>query len=164
MGAFKPNVSTQVGSLYAPEDRRRTRAYSLYYLGINIGAFLAPLVCGTLGETYSPHYGFTAAGIGMLVATAIYLHGMRWLPPDELHRERADRATRGGRARAAEAQQKRAIAGLIGVFALTTFFWATWDQQNITIPLWAADFTDRPSTFGSWTREIPRPGSWRSIR
>ena len=51
-GAFKPNISTQVGGLYAPGDRRRDRAFSIFYVGINFGAFLAPLVCGTLGETY----------------------------------------------------------------------------------------------------------------
>jgi POT family proton-dependent oligopeptide transporter len=155
MGAFKPNVSTQVGSLYGPDDDRRVRAYSIYYLGINIGAFLAPLVCGTLGEVYSPHYGFAAAGFGMLVATAIYLHGMRWLPPDELHRERADAQLASTAHAAPRREQKHAVAGLIGMFALTAFFWATWDQQNITIPLWAADFTDRTVTFGTWTREIP---------
>src|SRR6476469_4972712 len=76
IGAFKPNVSTQVGSLYAPEDQRRLRAYSIYYVGINIGAFLAPLVCGTLGDEVGWHYGFAAAGIGMLVASAIYLFRM----------------------------------------------------------------------------------------
>ena len=157
MGAFKPNVSTQVGSLYAPEDERRLRAYSIYYLGINIGAFLAPLICGTLGEVYSPHYGFAAAGIAMLVATAIYVHGMRWLPPDELHRERADPTLAAAAHAPLKPQEKHAIAGLIGIFALTTFFWATWDQQNITIPLWAADFTNRSVTFGAWTREIPAP-------
>ena len=155
MGAFKPNVSTQVGSLYAPGDARRTRAYSIYYLGINIGAFLAPLICGTLGEAYNPHYGFTAAGVGMLVATAIYLHGMRWLPPDELHRERADPALAAAAHAPLKPQEKHAIAGLIGIFALTTFFWATWDQQSITIPLWAADFTERRVTFGAWSAEIP---------
>ena len=48
IGAFKPNISTQVGSLYARDDDRRVRAYSIFYVGINIGAFLAPLVCGTL--------------------------------------------------------------------------------------------------------------------
>src|SRR4029077_20374698 len=57
IGAFKPNVSTQVGSLYAPEDQRRLRAYSIYYVGINIGAFLAALVCGTLGDEVGWHYG-----------------------------------------------------------------------------------------------------------
>ncbi len=66
-GAFKPNISTQVGGLYAPGDRRRDRAYSIFYVGINVGAFLAPLVCGTLGEEAGWHYGFAAAGVGMLI-------------------------------------------------------------------------------------------------
>ncbi len=65
-GAFKPNISTQVGGLYAPGDRRRDRAYSIFYVGINVGAFLAPLVCGSLGEEAGWHYGFAAAGVGML--------------------------------------------------------------------------------------------------
>ena len=65
-GAFKPNISTQVGGLYAPGDPRRDRAYSIFYVGINLGAFLAPLVCGTLGEKVGWHYGFAAAGVGML--------------------------------------------------------------------------------------------------
>src|SRR5215212_8097432 len=90
IGAFKPNVSTQVGSLYAPGDPRRLRAYSIYYVGINIGAFLAPLVCGTLGDEIGWHYGFAAAGIGMLIGTAIYIAGLRHLPADELHRTRAE--------------------------------------------------------------------------
>ncbi len=64
-GAFKPNISTQVGELYAPGDRRRDRAFSIFYVGINLGAFLAPLICGTLGEELGWHYGFAAAGFGM---------------------------------------------------------------------------------------------------
>jgi POT family proton-dependent oligopeptide transporter len=59
-GAFKPNISTQVGSLYAPGDPRRDRAFSIFYVGINIGAFFSPLVCGTLGEAYGWHYGLHA--------------------------------------------------------------------------------------------------------
>src|ERR1044072_2223560 len=83
MGAFKPNVSTQVGSLYAPDDPRRVPAFSIYYVGINIGAFLAPLVAGTLGGEVGWHYGFGIAGVGMLISLAIYLGGLRHLPPDE---------------------------------------------------------------------------------
>jgi len=60
-GAFKPNISAQVGGLYAPGDPRRDRAYSIFYVGINVGALLAPLVCGTLGEQVAFHYGFAAA-------------------------------------------------------------------------------------------------------
>src|SRR5438477_7011535 len=75
IGAFKPNISTQVGALYAPHDHRRARAYTIFYVGINIGAFLAPLVCGTLAATWGWHFGFTAAGIGMLISLGIYIGG-----------------------------------------------------------------------------------------
>ena len=81
-GAFKPNISTQVGGLYAPGDHRRDRAYSIFYVGINIGAFLAPLVCGTLGEEVGWHYGFAAAGIGMCIGLCIYLYALPMLPAD----------------------------------------------------------------------------------
>jgi proton-dependent oligopeptide transporter, POT family len=70
-GAFKPNISTQVGGLYPPGDPRRDRAYSIFYVGINVGAFLAPLVCGTLGEKVGWHYGFAAAGVGLCIGRAI---------------------------------------------------------------------------------------------
>ena len=81
-GAFKPNISTQVGSLYPPGDRRRDRAFSIFYVGINLGAFLAPLVCGTLGEELGWHYGFTAAGVGMTLSLLIYLAATPNLPKD----------------------------------------------------------------------------------
>src|SRR5262245_57949102 len=89
--AFEPNMSAQVGGLYAPGDLRRDRAYSIFYVGINLGAFLAPLVCGTLGEELGWHYGFTAAGVGMTIALAIYLYAMSELPPDEFHKAVAAR-------------------------------------------------------------------------
>src|SRR3954466_12391021 len=151
IGTFKPNVSTQVGSLYAPDDARRVRAYSIYYVGINIGAFLAPLVCGTLGGEVGWHYGFAAAGIGMLIGTAIYLFGMHALPPDELHRASAEHTV----AAPFTVDERRAIVGLICVFALTTFFWATYDQQGNTLLLWAEYHTERALDFGPWKGEIP---------
>src|SRR4029079_15090904 len=61
-GAFKPTMSAQVGGLYAPGDHRRDRAYSIFYVGINLGAFLAPLVCGTLGEEIGWAHAFGADG------------------------------------------------------------------------------------------------------
>src|SRR6516165_1258376 len=81
-GAFKPNMSAQVGELYPPGDSRRDRAYSIFYVAINLGAFLAPLVCGTLGERVGWHYGFAAAGVGMLIGLATYLYASPKLPPD----------------------------------------------------------------------------------
>src|SRR5437660_8675221 len=112
IGAFKPNVSTQVGSLYAPDDARRLRAYSIYYVGIKIGAFLAPLVCGTLGAEAGWHYGFAAAGIGMVIATAIYVLGLRALPPDEPPRARRAKSP----AAPLTLGDRRAIIGLLLVF------------------------------------------------
>ena len=136
-GAFKPNISTQVGSLYAPDDPRRDRAYSIFYVGINVGAFLAPLVCGTLGEKAGWHYGFAAAGIGMLIGLATYLYASPKLPPDRLFTQR------GREKRPLAPNERRAIAALLILFVPASLFWATYEQQGNTIVLWASDFTDR---------------------
>jgi len=76
---FKGNIASQVGSLYKPEDLRRADAFQIFYLGINAGVIASPLIVGTLGEVYGWHYGFAAAGVGMLLATAIYLWGQKYL-------------------------------------------------------------------------------------
>lgn len=80
-GFFKPNMSVQVGRLYPKNDPRRDGAYTIFYMGINLGAFLAPLVCGTLRETpgLGYHWGFAAAGVGMLLGLLVYLVGLPWI-------------------------------------------------------------------------------------
>jgi POT family proton-dependent oligopeptide transporter len=153
IGAFKPNISTQVGALYAPGDHRRDRAYSIFYLGINIGAFLAPLVCGTLAAQFGWHYGFAAAGIGMLVSLGIYLGGRGTLPPDTLPRRGATASEQAP----LERGERRAVLALIGVCAPVALFWAAYDQQGNTLLLWAEDFTDRSVNLGFWQGEIPTP-------
>ncbi len=150
-GAFKPNMSAQVGGLYAPGDPRRDRAYSIFYVGINLGAFLAPLVCGTLGEELGWHYGFTAAGVGMTIALAIYLYAMPTLPPDELHKAMAA----GIEHKPLDRNERRGILALIALFVPTTLFWATYEQQGNTIVLWADDYTDRTINLILWHGEIP---------
>jgi POT family proton-dependent oligopeptide transporter len=150
-GAFKPNMSAQVGGLYAPHDQRRDRAYSIFYVGINLGAFLAPLVCGTLGEELGWHYGFTAAGAGMTLALAIYLYAMPRLPPDELHKAMAA----GTQNKPLDRSEWRGILALIALFVPTSLFWATYEQQGNTIALWADDHTDRVVNLILWRGEIP---------
>lgn len=74
-GFFKPNISTMVGQLYKPEDERIDSAYTIFYMGINVGAFFSPLVCGALGDTGHPEdfkWGFLAACIGMIIGTIIF--------------------------------------------------------------------------------------------
>jgi proton-dependent oligopeptide transporter, POT family len=149
-GAFKPNISTQVGTLYAPGDRRRDRAFSIFYVGINLGAFFSPLVCGTLGETFGWHYGFTAAGVGMTVGLAIYLVALPTLPPDHLHR--TSRAERG---RPLERSEWQSVSALLILFVPTTLFWATYEQQGNTIALWADAYTDRTADLLFWSAQIP---------
>ncbi|MCR5875607.1 oligopeptide:H+ symporter [Phenylobacterium sp. J426] len=81
-GCFKGNIAGQVGGLYGEGDLRRADAFQIFYLGINAGVIAAPLIAGTLGEKVGWHYGFGAAGVGMLIALSIYLAGRRHLPPD----------------------------------------------------------------------------------
>jgi POT family proton-dependent oligopeptide transporter len=81
-GLFLPNLPSQVNLLYAKDDPRLGSAFNVYYVGINLGGLLAPLICGTLGELYGWHYGFGAAGIGMCLGLAVYLWGGRYLPPE----------------------------------------------------------------------------------
>ena len=76
-GFFKPNISTLVGNLYQEGDKRRDAGFTIFYMGINLGAFLSPLVCGWLGHSYGWHYGFAAAGIGMLAGIIVFWRGDR---------------------------------------------------------------------------------------
>jgi proton-dependent oligopeptide transporter, POT family len=156
-GAFKPNMSSQVGELYAPGDPRRDRAYLIFYVGINLGAFLAPLVCGTLGERVGWHYGFAAAGIGMLIGLAVYLYASPKLPPDRLTRHRQGNRLEDHPAeeRPLTPDERRAIGALMILFIPTSLFWATYEQQGNTIALWADQNTDRTVNLLLFTAEVP---------
>jgi POT family proton-dependent oligopeptide transporter len=150
-GAFKPNISTQVGGLYAPGDHRRDRAYSIFYVGINIGAFLAPLVCGTLGEEVGWHYGFAAAGVGMCIGLCIYLYALPLLPPDDLHHPTAGTEQR----KPLDRDEWRAVVALLVLFVPNTLFWAAYEQIGNTIVLWADADTERAVNFFGLTAQIP---------
>ncbi len=81
-GLFKGNIASQVGGLYGEQDNRRADAFQIFYLGINAGVIASPLIVGTLGEKVGWHWGFGAAGVGMLIGLAIYVAGQRHLPID----------------------------------------------------------------------------------
>ena len=148
-GCFKPNISTQVGRLYPPGDHRRDRAYSIFYVGINVGAFLAPLVCGTLGERAGWHYGFAAAGVGMCIGLAIYLYALPVLPADEFHRPQADAKP------VLDGHEWRAIVALLVLFVPNTLFWATYEQIGNTTILWIDADIDRTINLFGFTAQIP---------
>jgi POT family proton-dependent oligopeptide transporter len=144
-GAFKPNISTQVGNLYAPSDPRRDGAFTIFYMGINLGAFISNLICGTLAAIYGWHYGFAAAGVGMLLGLFAYLAGHRHLAKDNL--TRAELAHSSARA-ALTAGEKRRITALVVLCALNVVFWAVYEQQGNTMQSWADDQTRWPALLG----------------
>ncbi len=166
-GAFKPNISTQVGSLYQPGDSRIDRAFSIFYVGINVGAFFSPLICGTLGEkmctvwatdtcrqlgeTAGWHFGFFAAGVGMVIGLLIYLLAIRTLPPDNLAKAKATKTEK----KKLTGEDWKAVVSLCLLFIPVIFFWATYEQQGNTINLWADQYTDRRLIPGIWDLEIP---------
>lgn len=96
-GMFKGNIASQVGSLYKPQDLRRADAFQIFYLGINAGVIASPLIVGTLGEKVGWHWGFGAAGVGMLIGLAIYVAGQKYLPSE--HFEAQSKAARAARPR-----------------------------------------------------------------
>lgn len=137
-GMFKPNISTQVGSLYKKGDPRRDRAFTIFYMGINLGAFISPLICGTLGQTVGWKYGFMAAGAGMLLGLVVYLLGQRTLAPDTLTLSRADNAPK----KPLSSDEWKCVGALLALCALNVVFWAVYEQQGNTMQLFADRHTD----------------------
>ncbi|HEY5072204.1 MAG TPA: peptide MFS transporter [Caulobacteraceae bacterium] len=90
VGCFKGNIASQVGELYAPGDLRRADAFQVFLLGVNVAVIVSPLVCGTLGQRVAWHWGFGAAGVGMLIGLSVYLAGRRWLPPERARQVRGE--------------------------------------------------------------------------
>ncbi|WP_332767721.1 peptide MFS transporter [Phenylobacterium sp.] len=145
-GLFMPSLPSQVAGLYRPDDPRRGSAFNVYYVGINLGAFLAPLVCGTLGEVYGWHWGFAAAGVGMVGGLAIYIAGRRHLPP-ELPKTAAGPDRPDGLPARDLAQR---IWLLVGVAAAVVVFRVAYEQTGNTVALWADAGVDRRLTAGGW--------------
>jgi POT family proton-dependent oligopeptide transporter len=136
-GLFLPTLPSQVGDLYRRDDPRRGWAYNVYYVGVNIGGFLAPLLCGTIGELYGWHYGFGLAGVGMLAGLAIYLSGQRHLPPEPARPVPATAAAgKGG-------FDRQTLLALLGIGVAVTVFRSAYEQVGNTVALWADTGLDR---------------------
>lgn len=136
-GCLKGNISTQVGLLYPPQDAEgRRRGYLLFNVGINTGAMAGPLICGALGETLGWHWGFGAAGIGMVVGMIVYLAGAKHLPADPP-------IQKAGAVAPLTPDQRLTVLALIGVFVLATLYNIPFGQSANVLPLWLREMTDR---------------------
>ena len=142
-GLFISNLAAQIGGLYAPDDTRRTRAFGIYLMALNVGALAAPLISGTLGERVAWHWGFGAAGIGMLIGLATYLAGRRHLPPDVI--------AQGVKPEPLTSRQWQSVGGLILLYAPKLFFFAAIQQAYGIMVVWADTAVDRK--IGGW--ELP---------
>jgi len=132
-GLFLPALPSQIPGLYSQHDPRRKTAYNYYYLGINLGGFLAPLGCGTVGELYGWHWGFTLAGIGMVSGLLIYIFGSRYLPPEPPRVAPVQPVVRQQWYEASMAQRFALLAGISGVVIV---FRGAYEQIGNTLPLW----------------------------
>jgi len=112
-GLFKGNIASQVGALYKPDDLRRADAFQIFYLGINAGVIISPLVVSTLGENFGWHYGFTAAGVGMLISVVIFLSGQKYLRGRDPVRTTAAAVTKPPRKKLTPTEWKAIIALLL---------------------------------------------------
>ncbi len=137
-GCFKPNIATQVGGLYPPGDPRRDRAFTIFYMGVNLGAFFSPLICGTLGQKVGWHWGFAAAGVGMVAGLIIYLWGQRYLAADHLTLMKREHIKEAPLTR----EDWKKIGALVVLCALNIVFWGVYEQQGNTMQLWADRRTD----------------------
>lgn len=151
-GCLKPNISTQVGGLYEQGDHRRDRAFNVFYMGINLGAFFSPLVCGTLGERYGWKWGFFAAGLGMIAGLIIYLFGQKYLAKDNVMKKAAGEVASKDEPLTKEDRSR--ILALITFVIFNIIFWALYEQQGNTTAVLADANADR-MIFG-WEM----PASW----
>ncbi|MEP7301570.1 MAG: peptide MFS transporter, partial [Caldimonas sp.] len=140
VGCFKGNIAAQVGDLYAPGDKRRASAFQIFLLAVQIAVIAAPIVCGTLGEKVAWHWGFGAAGVGMLIGLVVYLKGRRWLPPEPPLGAAAKQAA-GPRAGMTRAEKARLLL-LVALIAVLMLSIVGNQQFTNAFPLWAQQHMD----------------------
>ena len=147
-GLLKPNVSTLVGSLYEPGDARRDAGFSLFYMGINLGAFIGPLIAGYLAQRVDWHLGFASAGVGMMFGLTQYVLGRKRLQPAVSRLAERPASTpgpaagssgqRGGGFTAAEWKR---IGAIVIFFLAAVLFWGAYEQAGSTLNLFADRYT-----------------------
>jgi proton-dependent oligopeptide transporter, POT family len=153
-GLLKPNASALVGSLYEPGDRRRDAGFSIFFMGINLGAVFGPLIAGYLAQRVDWHMGFACAGFGMVAGVIQYVLGKKRLQPalDRLEKTPTAAAAAAAAARAADPNASTSgnftrtewnrILVIIIFFCVATLFWGAYEQAGSTLSLFADRYTN----------------------
>ncbi|MDN3596331.1 peptide MFS transporter [Zunongwangia endophytica] len=143
VGGLKPNISSMVGGLYKQGDERRDLGFYIFYMGINIGGFLAPIACGFLAEYYGWHWGFGLAAIGMLLGQIVYMMGQKHLAHVGNLISRKNEADRAILDKPLTSIEKDRVKVLLLSFLLIILFWAAFEQAGGLMNLYAAEKVDR---------------------
>ena len=151
VGGLKPNISTMVGGLYEEGDVRRDKGFTIFYIGINIGAFLSSLIVGYVGETIGWHYGFGLAGIGMLLGQAVFMMGQKHLIGVGDFIGGSDNAKKIDTSAPLTAVEKDRVIVLLLSFIIIIVFWGAFEQAGGLMNIYTMEKIDR-SVFGM---EIP---------
>ena len=144
VGMLKPNISSMVGGLYAKGDVRRDKGFIIFYIGINIGAFLSSLIVGYVGETYGWHYGFGLAGIGMTLGLIQYMYGQKYL--SQVGNFIGDKNSSEGEnvlKKPLTLIEKDRLVVLFLSFILVIVFWGAFEQAGGLMNIYASEKTDR---------------------
>lgn len=150
VGGLKPNISSMVGGLYKPKDERRDLGFYIFYMGINIGGFIAPIVCGYIGEKINWHYGFGLAAIGMFVGQLVYIWGQKYLKDVGNLISKKNEKDREILNKPLTRIEKDRVKVLLISFLLIILFWAAFEQAGGLMNLYAKQKTDR-DFFGLFT-------------
>jgi len=155
VGMLKPNISSMVGGLYSQGDVRRDKGFIIFYIGINIGAFLSSLIVGYVGETYGWHYGFGLAGIGMTLGLIQYLFGQKYLSQvgDFIGNNKSDEGKDILKKPLTSIEKDRLVVLFLS-FILVIVFWGAFEQAGGLMNIYASEKTDR--LFMGWLV----PASW----
>ncbi|MBT3741497.1 MAG: peptide MFS transporter [Polaribacter sp.] len=161
VGLLKPNISTMVGGLYKQGDIRRDKGFTIFYIGINVGAFLSSLIVGTVGEVYGWHYGFGLAGIGMAAGLIQYLFGQKYLKSvGNFLGASENRADKDLMNKPLTKIEKDRVVVLLLSFLLVIIFWGAFEQAGGLMNLYASDKTDRVLSFSLPFIGNEVPASW----
>ncbi len=163
-GLLKPNISAMVGGLYGQNDPRRDSGFSIFYMGINLGAVLAPLVCGYLAQSdsfkrtlvnngFDPvtswHWGFGAAGVGMILGLIIFVLFGRWLAHvgTRITKKAVEKVSEAAAKQPLTSADWKRIAAIFIFFVFTILFWAAYEQKGASLNLFAKELV-RTEIFG----------------
>ena len=143
VGLLKPNISTMVGGLYDTNDERRDKGFTIFYIGINVGAFLSSLIVGYVGEYIGWHYGFGLAGIGMLAGLLVYVWGLKHLKLVGNYLGEADNPQKEELNKPLTKIEKDRMIVMFLSFLLIIVFWGAFEQAGGLMNLYADNKTDR---------------------